>query len=100
MISYDLNIYIIISITIFLSFGQPFEDFNTYIQEGDIAAAERFLAKNPGYDINRKDMYGDRAAIHYVYDDESENDNPLEMLKFLVKKGADINSADMDGWTG
>lgn len=59
-----------------------------YTCNGQLAAMEKLLKDQPGYDVNSTDSEGFTAAI------AAAKINDMKMLKFLKDNGADLSITD------
>lgn len=96
------------------NFIQNFSDQNKFLKNKNIDTLHKlisfsneniqiceFLINNIDFftieDINYKDNYGWNSILNAC--SISSNDSHLDLVKLLIKKGADINSQDINGFT-
>jgi ankyrin repeat protein len=72
------------------------EELFEAVEEGDIKLVRKIISnvKERNIDINSIRSESDGTLLHYA-----AGESNLEMLKFLIAEGCDVNASDKYGWT-
>ena len=71
------------------------KELNDAIQSGSEKKVKNILGSKPGYNLNTLDDEG-YGAVHFALN----SPNPVDMMKLLLEKGANINLRTPDQSTG
>ncbi|XP_023225466.1 notch-regulated ankyrin repeat-containing protein-like [Centruroides vittatus] len=67
--------------------------FQKALRQGDTSELQRILQTKKGFNVNSYDHEGQTPLHHSCLDGN------LELVKLLVKFGADVRLANRDGWS-
>jgi len=94
-LSYSILITLILSLqsNIFAN------DLITAVKYGAVDVVEELINNNSYVDVNAKDEFG-KTALHYACANPIQNKEKYkQLIKMLIKKGANINAQDKRGFT-